>query len=81
MKIIKIFPYQSLDREFSKRRMTIVLRLDGFYTISDEYYFQTVNEYGTVLVEGWSSTAPTGSFFETVALAEQEVQSIINRTN
>jgi hypothetical protein len=79
MKIIKTFPYQSLEREFSKRRMTIVLRSDGFYTIGDEYYYRSVDNDGTVLVEGWASTAPSGSSFENATLAEQEVQSIINR--
>lgn len=79
MKIVKIFPYQSPEREFSERRMTIILRSDGFYTIGDEYYYQTIDGDGTVLVEGWTSTALSGSFFESASLAEKEVQSIINR--
>ena len=58
MKIIETF--ERTDALHKRRRLVVLQRNDGFFSIAEEYYFRS--EYdGEVVAEGWHDCPPRAS--------------------
>ena len=54
-----------------KRRVLIVERDDGTYTLVVQRYYQNVYE-GQLIADGWTSVPTWASIYQTVEIAERE---------
>ena len=77
METLKIFPYLQRNQPHSRRRLVILRRPDGLFTIADEYHYRTTADDGSVLAEGWARLPPEG-FYDSAASAEHEVETRIS---
>jgi hypothetical protein len=77
MKTLKIFPYLQRNQPHSRRRLVILRRPDGLFTIADEYHYRTTADDGAVLAEGWARLQTEG-IYDDAASAEREVETRIS---
>lgn len=60
-----------------RRRMVVMRRDDGHYTVAEQYYY--INKWeGRLIAEGWATLRPQG-VYATAEAAEAEARAVCSR--
>ena len=81
MNIIKSFEFAAPNAIHTRRRLVIVERTEGFYSITEQYFYSAKDESGTVFKEGWANLPSAFGIFESEVLAEAEVRRHLSTNN
>ena len=76
MNFVKSFPFSLPGAKHPDRRLTIVARDSGGFSIVEQYFYRTEDEEGSVIAEGWASLPGLG-IFANVDLAEREITAML----
>lgn len=78
MKVVReLEPVEVLDAIHPRRRIVVLQRDDGHFSVAEEYHY--TNEYeGEVIAEGWHRQSPNG-LYATPEIAEAEGRADFTR--
>lgn len=80
MNCVKSFSFTRYGATHPERRLNIVAKGSGGFSIVEQYFHRTVDEEGdeegSLIAEGWASL-PGHSIFADAELAEREIRAIL----
>lgn len=79
MELIKTFPYHEPRALHPQRRLSILRRTDGLFTIAEEYLYEEQITEGESTATDWARLPPFG-LFGTSQEAEQEALAQLEQT-
>lgn len=78
MRVVKeLEPVEVSGAIHPRRRLVVLLRNDGHFSVAEEYYYVTEHD-GEIVAEGWQQH-PARGLYATAEIAENEGRADFNR--